>query len=183
MAKTELKLKSKNVATGQDITTTLSYVNPNADSATLKTFGQKLNAFTTNNYVETDRVQTINVDTEEVPQQTQIGTLDIIDNPAITKGANAAYIPFNNLIINGETYNDLPSGANAALIFGMMIIGANFYSVSISTMSGDNNDSLIIRGVTSSSEAPVSGTGTIRLALAAFNGYTATTMTKSITLP
>lgn len=71
MAKTELKLKSKNAATGQDITTTLSYVNPNADSATLKTFGQKLNAFTTNNYVETDRVQTINVDTEDVPKTKQ----------------------------------------------------------------------------------------------------------------
>lgn len=77
MAKTELKLKSKNAATGQNITTTLTYVNPNADSATLKTFGQKLNAFTTNNYVETDRVQTINVDTEEVPQQTQIKSITL----------------------------------------------------------------------------------------------------------
>lgn len=67
MAKTELKLKSKNAATGQDITTTLTYVNPNANSTTLKTFGQKLNAMTTNIYGETDRVQTINVDTEEVP--------------------------------------------------------------------------------------------------------------------
>lgn len=66
MAKTELKLKTKNAGTGQNITTTVSYVNPNADSNTLKTFGQKLNNLTTNNYVETDRVQTINVDTEEV---------------------------------------------------------------------------------------------------------------------
>lgn len=66
MAKTELKLKTTNAATGQNITTTVGYVNPTADSQTLKTFGQKLNAFTTNNYVETDRVQTINVDTEEV---------------------------------------------------------------------------------------------------------------------
>lgn len=67
MAKTELKLKSKRSTTGQNITTTIGYVNPNADSATLKTFGQKLNAMTTNIYEETDRVQTINVDTEEVP--------------------------------------------------------------------------------------------------------------------
>lgn len=73
MAKTELKLKSTNAATGQNITTTIGYVNPTADSQTLKTFGQKLNAFTTNTYGETDRVQTINVDTEQVvlPKQDQ----------------------------------------------------------------------------------------------------------------
>lgn len=69
MAKTELKLKSKRSTTGQNITTTIGYVNPDADSVTLKTFGQKLNAMTTNIYEETDRVQTINVDTEQVPGQ------------------------------------------------------------------------------------------------------------------
>lgn len=90
MAKTELKLKSKNQATDQTITTTIGYVNPSADSNTLKTFGQKLNAFTTNNYVETDRQQTINVDTEQIP----VSVDDLVAIPYnITEGST-------NLIIN-----------------------------------------------------------------------------------
>lgn len=66
MAKTDLKMYSTD-ASDKKITTTLTYVNPAADSTTLKQFATKLNAFTTNTYGETDRVQTINVDTEEVP--------------------------------------------------------------------------------------------------------------------
>lgn len=67
MAKTNLQIKSTNAATGAKMTTTLTYVNPDANSATLKNFAQKLNNLTTNNYVEADRVQSINVDTEDVP--------------------------------------------------------------------------------------------------------------------
>lgn len=67
MAKTDLQLKTLAQATGKSITTTLTYVNPEANSATLKEFAQKLNNLTTNTYVETNRVQSINVDTEQVP--------------------------------------------------------------------------------------------------------------------
>lgn len=69
MAKTDLKVYATEAASGKKTTTTLTYVNPAADSQTLKTFGQMLNAFTTNNYDSTDRVQTVNVDTEEVPAE------------------------------------------------------------------------------------------------------------------
>lgn len=67
MAKTDLKLYSKAQGTEKKITTSLPYINPSADSTTLKQFAVKLNNFTTNVYDETDRVQTINIDTEEVP--------------------------------------------------------------------------------------------------------------------
>lgn len=67
MAKTDLKIKSTNAATGASITTSVTYVNPDANSATLKQFATKLNAFTTNSYAQADRVHTINVDTEDVP--------------------------------------------------------------------------------------------------------------------
>lgn len=67
MAKTDLKLYSKAQGSEKKITTSLPYTNPTADSTTLKQFAVKLNNLTTNIYSETDRVQTINVDTEEVP--------------------------------------------------------------------------------------------------------------------
>ncbi len=70
MAKTDLKLISKDTQTGKNITTTIPYVNAGASSATLKQYAQMLNNLTDNNYVESDRTQTINVDTEEVPGQT-----------------------------------------------------------------------------------------------------------------
>lgn len=69
MAKTDLKLYSTEAGTGKKITTSINYVNPEANSNALKTFAQKLNAFTTNTYGEADRVQTINVDTEQVPTE------------------------------------------------------------------------------------------------------------------
>ena len=90
MAKTELKLKTTNAATGQNITTTVGYVNPTADSQTLKTFGQKLNAFTTNTYEETDRVQTINVDTETIKQWRNMTANNI------SQGSSSAYITYNS---------------------------------------------------------------------------------------
>lgn len=70
MAKTDLKLISKDTQTGKNITTTVPYVNAGASSATLKQYAQMLNGLTDNNYVQSDRTQTINVDTEEVPGQT-----------------------------------------------------------------------------------------------------------------
>lgn len=66
MAKTDLKLTSTN-GYGDDITTTISYVNPDAGKNDILNFTQALNALTTNTYKETERVQTINVDLETVP--------------------------------------------------------------------------------------------------------------------
>lgn len=66
MAKTDLKIISSNSQTGEKITTSIPYVNNSASSGTLKELATKLNAFTMNNYTQADRVQTINVDTEQV---------------------------------------------------------------------------------------------------------------------
>ena len=67
MPKTDLKLKTINANSGAKINTTISYVNGSASSGTLKQYAQLLNGLTNNIYSETDRIQTINVDTEEVP--------------------------------------------------------------------------------------------------------------------
>lgn len=71
MAKYDLKFKSNDAGTQKARTLTLSNVNPNASAQTLKSFTQKLNALTTNTYVETDLVVTTNLDTETPPIDTR----------------------------------------------------------------------------------------------------------------
>lgn len=64
MPKVEVKL-SYTTATDKKGTTTISNVNPSAGSAALLQMSQAFNALTTNTYVETNRVETVNLDTEE----------------------------------------------------------------------------------------------------------------------
>lgn len=66
-SKTDLKLSSTS-AGGDPITTTISDVNPAASNLTLKTFAQKLNMLTTNTYEETNKVTTVNIDSEPEPE-------------------------------------------------------------------------------------------------------------------
>lgn len=69
MPKVDLKLYSTDAAEGKKITTSVTYVNPAASNSVLKSFAQQLNAFTTNAYLETDRVETVNVDTDDSRKQ------------------------------------------------------------------------------------------------------------------
>lgn len=160
MAKTDLQLKTLAQATGAKMTTSITYVNPNANSATLKEFGQKLNALTTNTYVETNRVQTINVDTEDTPKT----------------------IP--NFTLKGTTYNrdthiTLPSAdfdtPSTGTIFG---IAKYTYNSSINTVpiiTTDNNEVVIRTG-----NASHTGTFTLNLAITETEIYTAATTTTTI---
>lgn len=103
MARTDLKLKSKDNSTGRDMTTTITHVNENANKATLLEFGQKLNNLTVNVYEQTDRVQTINVDTEDVPINKQTPTLSFVSNsPQHTISENNLIIPPNQILMDGE---------------------------------------------------------------------------------
>lgn len=65
MAKISVALNSTEVATGKKLQKTLTDINAAATSAQIKTFTQALNNLTTNNYVETNRIEKLNVDTEE----------------------------------------------------------------------------------------------------------------------
>lgn len=53
----KLVMKSSDT-NGNSISTTIGYVNPNADDGVLKAFAEKLNAFTTNNFVGITKVTT-----------------------------------------------------------------------------------------------------------------------------
>lgn len=91
MAERQLKLYAQTTDGGtKTTTTTISNVNPQATSATMKSFGQKLNAFTTNTYQKTDLVETTNVDTETVKINTEMtitATTASIENGRV-------YVPF-----------------------------------------------------------------------------------------
>lgn len=66
MAKTNLKLYSTDDL-GQDITTTINYANPEASKNDILAFTQNLNNLTTNIYKETEKITTVNVDSEPIP--------------------------------------------------------------------------------------------------------------------
>lgn len=97
MPKVDLKLYSTDAAEGKKITTSVTYINPNASNDVLKTFAQQLNAFTTNTYTETDRVETINVDTDASRKQFRNITIT-----GATKGATAT---ITSTIRAGENIN------------------------------------------------------------------------------
>ena len=64
MSKTSIILTTTEATTGKKRKRSFSDINPNATNEELKNFAVNFNALTTNQYVETNRVDTINVDTE-----------------------------------------------------------------------------------------------------------------------
>lgn len=77
MAKISIALNSTEAATGKKFQKTLTDINAAATSTQIKTFAQALNALTTNNYVETNRIEKTNVDTEEASGGKLIPSLSI----------------------------------------------------------------------------------------------------------
>ena len=73
MARTDAKLHSKGLG-GETITTTIGYISPNATNNEIKTFAQMLNGITNNVYDNTDKVTTVNCDTEDDKQTPTIDT-------------------------------------------------------------------------------------------------------------
>ena len=82
MAKRSLILTSTSNQ-GKKLQKTITDINPNAGAVALKSFAQKLNAMTTNTYVQTDCIDKFNVDTETPPVDTrqeptfELGTIEI----------------------------------------------------------------------------------------------------------
>lgn len=97
MPKVDLKLYSTDAAEGKKITSTVTYINPNASNSVLKSFAQQLNAFTTNAYESTDRVETVNVDTD--------GSRKSFRNIQITGAAQGATATITVNIGDNESVN------------------------------------------------------------------------------
>lgn len=62
MPRVDLKIYSVSAGDSKKQTTTVSYVNASASNGALLSFAQQLNNFTTNNYSQTDKVTTENLD-------------------------------------------------------------------------------------------------------------------------
>lgn len=120
MAKTDLKINATN-GYGDDITTTISYVNPDASKDEILAVTQALNALTTNTYKETQRIQTVNVDLEIVPSTPTITSsvtqysLSEFTGTSNTKTGPATIINYNG---DGDITFDR-AAINAGFIFSV----------------------------------------------------------------
>lgn len=63
MAKTDLKLYATDTQ-GKSTTSSITYINPEATNSELLRLGRMINNLTTNTYSKTDRINTVNCDTE-----------------------------------------------------------------------------------------------------------------------
>lgn len=172
--KTSISLNYTEAASGKKGQRSITDINPNATSAQIKTFAQSLNALTTNNYVETNRIQTLNVDTEQTPTPAQkaAGTIQLKENPTINVEGNIAKIPLSEFIINGQTITDLPG--TTLHIFGVFSRSAVFPAYFMNS----SPDYVYINFGSSSA----SGQGTLYLALQETDEYTAAIMITTLTI-
>ena len=109
MADTSLEIVAKSTD-DKKITTTVSYVNEGVSGATLKQFGQMLNALTDNTYEESVRVSKVHLDTETYAPAKQVPTLYVTSDGSyysgtITYTGNGTLSAFgpNTFTINGNT--------------------------------------------------------------------------------
>lgn len=75
MAKVAIALNSTEVTTGKKLQKTLTDIKPSATSEQITNFTKGLNNLTTNNYVETNRIEKLNADTEEVSSTASLLTI------------------------------------------------------------------------------------------------------------
>lgn len=80
MAKISVALNSTEADTGKRNQKTFTDVKASATSEQIKTFTQGLNSLTTNNYVETNRFEKLNVDTEEVTSTSALLTIGSVSS-------------------------------------------------------------------------------------------------------
>lgn len=121
MAKRSLILTSTSNQ-GKKLQKTITDINPNAGAVALKGFAQKLNAMTTNTYVQTDCIDKYNVDTEVPPIDTrQTPTLSIPTVPTLAQvKANSADLIITSYTGDGNVYLRRNTGCKgvAFTIFG-----------------------------------------------------------------
>lgn len=123
MAKRSLILTSTSNQ-GKKLQKTITDINPNAGAVALKGFAQKLNAMTTNTYVQTDCIDKYNVDTEIPPvdtRQTPTITFDA-STPAPTTSADFNKTIYLNYNGDGIVYTRIESGCTN---IGFYMMGQN----------------------------------------------------------
>ena len=114
MAKRSLILTSTSNQ-GKKLQKTITDINPNTGAVALKGFAQKLNAMTTNTYVQTDCIDKYNVDTEIPPvdtRQTPTISIDNVPTLAQIKSGSISSMAMITYSGDGVTYVRRNSGCN-----------------------------------------------------------------------
>lgn len=98
---TSLSIKMKSTA-NKDLQKSITYVSASASSADLLSMAQGLTGLTTNTYESADRIQKINIDTEQLPATPKtVPTLSVSDNGGGTVGT-VTYTGDGELIAYGS---------------------------------------------------------------------------------
>lgn len=100
MAKTSLIVTSTTATDGKKLQKTLTDINSAATNEQLKSFGQMLNGLTTDTYVETNRVDRVNCDTED-----GVSGGKAFRDITITGAAQGATATISANILEGGTIN------------------------------------------------------------------------------
>lgn len=103
MAKTDMKLYTTDTM-GNGNTATITYVNPNATSSQLVTLGRMITSLTSSAYNKTDRINTINCDTEGGGAKTQ-ATITLMNESETLANVKTALTSNINLYNLGMTYD------------------------------------------------------------------------------
>ena len=85
---------------GKKVTKAITNINPEKDNATLKTFAQKVNALTTNNYVDATRVNKMSVEEADAGGgSTGELTFTVTHYPheAVLQGGGLSYIGYETI--------------------------------------------------------------------------------------
>ena len=116
MAKVDLKIKATDTS-GNALTNTISYVNPDLTNAQLSTLAHNLNGLTTNRYEEGQKVTTVNIDSE-ADKQTPTLKLTLENGTDVsTITTNTTYIIVNSG--DGDSYiNCSPANASSDIFWG-----------------------------------------------------------------
>lgn len=143
MAKRSLIITSNEAVTGKKLMKSITDINPNATSDTMKQFARKLNNLTTNTYIQADCIDKFTVDTETATEPKQTPTF---------KFAAGSEPPWT-LQVNKSVYRSYETNSD-----GVMSIAVNGQS-DVAVGVRDGGDLRVITG----QHASGSGTITIRI--------------------
>ena len=145
MAKTSAIITSTDLS-GKTLQKTLTNVNPEATSEHLATLGQMLNSLTTNTYVQTDRIDKINCDTEASPVDTRSANAITLSQtsmalPGLIGDGHSSYITFTATANADKAYL---SYVAPGVLAGISKMANNTYAITIGDARGTHDQWQVI---------------------------------------
>lgn len=164
----QLKLIATSNVTGNDVTKTISDINPEAGYRALKTFAQNLNNLTLNTYVKSNLVVTTNIDNEAY----KIVPTLAFTSPTVTVSAMSSNVTTSSSHAYVFTYNG-DATIDQFYITGDLAV-MNLMTI---IQGGDGTFSLVFKRSSSGDISP----GVITLHVPGTDDYQAATATFTVT--